>query len=90
MPTLAPALVYGLCLLASLACAGLLLRAWRQSRSRLLFWTAAAFVFLAINNLVLVGDMVIFPAVDLSPYRIAAHLGAVAVLLYAFVWEGQA
>jgi hypothetical protein len=86
----APTVVYGLCLAASLLCAWLLYRAWRQSRSRLLFWTATSFAFLAINNLFLVADMVVFPAVDLWGVRQAASLAAVAVLLYGFVWEGKA
>jgi hypothetical protein len=52
-----------------------------------LFWTALGFVFLAINNLFLVADMVLFPAVDLWPWRQAASLAAVGVLLYGFIWE---
>jgi hypothetical protein len=89
MAELLPTVVYVLCLAASALCAGLLLRAWRQSRSRLLLWTATAFVFLAINNLFLVADLVLFPTVDLWPYRQAASLAAVAVLIYGFVWEAQ-
>jgi hypothetical protein len=88
-PSFGPALVYSLCLAASALCAALLLRAWRQSRSRLLFWTGAAFIFLAINNLILVTDMVLFPEVYLWPYRQAASLAAAAVLLYGFVWEAE-
>ena len=90
MAQMAPTIVYGLCLLASLLCAWLLYRAWRQSRSRLLFWTATSFAFLALNNLFLVADLVVFPTVDLWLLRQAASLTAVAVLLYGFVWEGKA
>ena len=85
----APTLVSVLCLAASALCAWLLYRAWRHSRSRLLFWTATAFVFLALNNLFLVGDLVVFPGVDLWPYRQAASLIAVGVLIYGFVWEAK-
>lgn len=81
--------VYGLCLLASALCAFLLLRAWRQSRSRLLLWTATAFVFLALNNLFLVADMVILPGVNLWYWRQAASLTAIAVLVYGFIWEAE-
>ncbi len=84
------ALVYGLCLLTSLACALLLARAWRQTRTRLLLWTAIAFGFLAVNNLFLVADMVVFPAVDLWPWRQTASLMAIGVLLYGFIWESRA
>ena len=77
------------CLLASALCAFLLLRAWRQSRSRLLLWTATSFVFLAINNLFLVADMVVLPGVDLWYWRQAASLAAIAVLVYGFIWEAE-
>jgi len=89
MAELGPSLVYSLCLAASLVCAFLLLHAWRQSRSRLLFWTALGFMFLAVNNLFLVGDLVLFPNVDLWPWRQAASAAAVGVLLYGFVWEAE-
>ena len=89
MIDLGPGLVYGLCLLTSALCAGLLLRAWGQSRSRLLLWTAVAFVFLALNNLFLVADMVIFPSVFLWPWRQVASLVAIGVLVYGFIWEAE-
>lgn len=89
MSDLGPSLVYALCLAASLACAVLLLNAWRHTRSRLLFWTALGFGFLATNNLFLVGDLVLFPTVDLWPWRQAASAAAVAVLLYGFIWEAE-
>jgi hypothetical protein len=85
----APSVVYGLCLAACVVVAGLLLRAWRQSRSRLLLWTALAFVFLSLNNLFLVADMVIFPEVFLWPWRQAASLLAIGILLYGFIWEAE-
>lgn len=89
MGEMGPAIVYGLCLAASALCAGLLLRAWRQSRSRLLLWTATAFVFLALNNLFLVADMVVFPTAFLWPWRQAASLVAVGILVYGFIWEAE-
>jgi len=89
MAELGPSLVYGLCLAASLVCAFLLLNAWKQSRSRLLFWAALGFVFLAVNNLFLVGDLVLFPSVDLWPWRQAASAASVGVLLYGFIWEAE-
>ena len=82
-------LVYGLCLLASALCAFLLLRAWRQSRSKLLLWTAVSFSFLALNNLFLVADMVVFPSVNLWYFRQAASLLAIGVLVYGFIWEAE-
>ncbi|WP_395670894.1 DUF5985 family protein [Phenylobacterium sp.] len=83
----APTAVYGLCLATSVICAGLLLRSYRASRSKLLLYTALGFAFLALNNLFLVGDMVVFPDVNLWPFRQAASIAAVAVLLYGFTFE---
>lgn len=89
MGELGPSLVYGLCLAASAACAFLLLNAWRQTRSRLLFWSALGFAFLAGNNMFLVADLVLFPAVNLWLWRQAASGLAVGVLLYGFIWEAE-
>jgi hypothetical protein len=86
---LAPTAVYLLCLATSVLCAGLLLRAWFRSRKRLLLWTALSFVCLALNNLFLVADVVIFPDVYLWPLRPLAALAAIAVLLYGFIWEAE-
>ena len=82
-----PTAVYGLCLVTSLICAGLLYRSYRAGRSKLLLYTALGFAFLALNNLLLVADMVVFPSVNLWPLRQAASVAAVAVLLYGFTFE---
>lgn len=81
------AAVYGLCLLTSAVCAGLLVRSYFRSRQPLLMWSAACFVLLALNNLLVVLDMVVLPEVYLMPARQATALAAVAVLIYGFVWE---
>jgi hypothetical protein len=87
MSSVAPASVYVLCLATSVVCAVLLLRAYFKSRSRLLLWTSVSFVFLALNNLSLVADLVIFLDMDLTCLRQAATLLALATLLYGFIWE---
>lgn len=89
MGELGPSLVYSLCLVTSAACAYLLLDTWRRSRTRLLFWSALGFAFLALNNLFLVGDLVLFPRVDLWAWRQAASAASVCVLLYGFIWEAE-
>ena len=82
-------LVYILCAATSTLCAILLIRGYRQSKARLLLWSAACFIGLALNNVLLVIDLGTGPAVDLSVWRmIPAVLGAGA-LLYALVWETQ-
>ncbi len=84
----APA-VYVLCFLTSAVCAALLVRSYRRSRTRLLMWSAACFTLLALNNLLLVVDLLVLPAVDLSLLRSLSSLAAVATLLYGFIWETE-
>jgi hypothetical protein len=84
-----PAVIYVLCMATSAACAVLLARTYGRTRSRLLLWTAASFTLLAVNNLLLVLDMLVLRHLDLWPLRSVAFLGAVLVLLYGFIWEAD-
>lgn len=80
--------IYVLCLVTSLVAMWLLLRSYRRNGSRLLLWSAAAFVAFALNNLLLFLDLVVLPAsVDLRPARALTALVGVGILLYAFIWE---
>jgi hypothetical protein len=79
--------VYLLCLLASAACAALLVRSYLNNRTKLLLWSAACFVLLALNNLFVVADMLIFPSYDLTMWRSLSSLAAVGMLLYGFMSE---
>lgn len=87
MSGFAPTAVYSLCLLTSVVCAGLLLRAYFRDRSRLLLWTALSFLLFAVNNLLLVADMIFLPTVDLWVWRQLAAAAALVVLIYGFVME---
>lgn len=89
MNIFAPAVVYLLCLATSVICAGLLIRTYRRSRSRLLLWTAIAFAFLALNNLFLVLDMVVLANIDLRLLRHGSAAAAIVVLLYGFISESD-
>lgn len=82
-----PATVYVLCFLTSSACAWLLGRSYRRTKTRLLLWSSICFVLLAGNNLVLVLDLLVFPDVDLRILRQLFALAAVLVLLFGFIWE---
>jgi hypothetical protein len=83
----APALIYGLCLFASISCAALLARAYLRSRTRLLLWTSASFCFFGLNNAVLVVDMLLLPGTDLWVWRQAAAGVGLCVLIFGFIWE---
>jgi hypothetical protein len=63
-------------------------RSYLRSRMRLLLWSSLCFVFLAVNNLLLFVDVVVFPVeVDLLPYRQLTSLIGISVLLYGFICE---
>ena len=79
--------VYLLCFLTSLSCCLLLIRSYRRTKSKVLLWTAACFVLLAIDNLLVVFDLILLPNVDLSVPRLLVTLLAVSTLLIGFVWE---
>ncbi len=80
--------VYVLCAITSIACAVLLLRSYRLNRTRLLMWSSAAFVGLAINNVLLFVDLLIVVDVDLMFWRTLAALIAITVLVIGLIIEG--
>ncbi len=82
-------LVYILCAATSMVCALLLLRGYRRSRVRLLLWSAVCFLGLALNNALLVIDLRMGTAIDLSVWRMIPAIIGAGALLYALVWEAQ-
>lgn len=82
-------IVYFLCALLSVACALILYRGFRESRSQLLFWSCMCFAFLGANNVLLLIDMTIFADVDISGPFWRNILSAIAgsVLLFGLIWE---
>lgn len=86
-PNMFSIVVYILCAATSGVCAALLVRGYRQTRARLLFWSALCFVGLAINNLVLIFDVRVVPETDLSTWRLVPALAGIVVLLYGLIWE---
>lgn len=82
-----PAAVYILCFVTSLACGVLLMRNYWRTSARLLLWSGLCFLLLAANNLVVIVDLMVLPAVDLRLLRIGFSFAAVSVLLFGFVWD---
>jgi hypothetical protein len=80
-------LVYVLCAATSLACAILLLRGYRRTHVRLLFWSGLCFVGLFLNNALLIVDVRVVPWQDLSVVRTLPALLGVTALLYGLIWE---
>lgn len=87
MDDLFPTVVYSLCFLTSSACAWLLGRSYQQTRARLLLWSSLCFILLAANNLLLVVDLLVFPAVDLRIGRLLLAVAAASVLIFGFIWD---
>lgn len=81
--------VYLLCAATSSLCAGLLLRGYRRTQTRLLFWSGLCFLGLAFNNAILVIDLIVVPDVDLSTWRTLPAVIGFGLLLYGLVWESE-
>ena len=72
-----------------MVCAAMLARAYVRTPSRLLLWSSACFVGLAINNVLLFVDRVVVPERDLTLYRDVSGLAALSVLLFGLIWESK-
>ncbi|MGB6941221.1 MAG: DUF5985 family protein [Bryobacteraceae bacterium] len=81
--------VYILGALISLCCGILLLRSYGQVRKRLLLWSGLCFVGLAISNLLIFVDLVIFPDTNLYPLRLGIAAASLLLLLYGLIWESE-
>ena len=81
--------IYTLCALTSLGCACLLLRSYFRTKSRLLLWSGLCFVGIAVSNVLLVLDRLVFPDADLSIVRLVAALAGMMLLLYGLIWEAE-
>ena len=87
MDDIFPTVVYSLCFLTSSACAWLLGRSYQRTGARLLLWSSLCFILLAANNLLLVVDLLVFPAVDLRIGRLLLAVAAASVLIFGFIWD---
>ena len=89
MGDIIPAVVYFLCFSTSAACAWLLFRNYRRTRTPLLLWSSLCFLFLAANNFVVIIDLLVIPTIDLRLVRLLLSLAAVTVLLFGFIHPGR-
>lgn len=80
-------LVYLLCAVTSIGCAGLLLLNFRRNRTGLLFWSAACFLGLAISNVGLFVDLVLATQVNLFFVRTIPALLGVYLLVWGLIRE---
>ena len=89
MSPIFPAAVYTLCFLTSALCAVLLGRSYFRTRARLLLWSALCFVFLALNNFVVVLDMLVVRDADLRLLRHLFAAAGVLTLIYGFIIDQE-
>lgn len=82
-------IIYILCSLTALVCAGLLIRNYRQTRSRLLMWSGLCFLGLALNNFMRAFAGWILPDYDFTVWRMAVALIALSLLLFGLIWEEE-
>lgn len=81
--------VYLLCAITSVICAMMLLKGYRATRTKLLFWSSLCFAGLALNNTLMFFDLVIVPDVDLSLWRSGVALVSMVLLIYGLIWEAR-
>jgi hypothetical protein len=77
--------IYFLCALTSSGCAVLLFRSYRRNPRSLFLWATASFTLLAINNVLLVADLAVFPAIDLALLRQLFQVAGACVLVYGLL-----
>lgn len=82
-------LIYLLCALTAFLSSCLLFRAYAAGKYKLLLWSGICFAGLALNNVALFADMVIFPLIDFSTYRLLIALCAMIALLYGLIWDTE-
>lgn len=81
--------VYIFGVLVTLTCGVLLTRAYHSVGKRLLLWSAVCFYFLALSNLIVFLDLIVFPDVDLYRWRLITAAIGMLILLYGLIWEGD-
>ncbi len=82
-------IIYFGSMLVSVICTILLTKSYRQSRARVLLWIALSFGFLALSNIFVFLDVIVFPEVNMwGPIvRNALLACAGSVLVAGLIWE---
>jgi Family of unknown function (DUF5985) len=83
------AAVYILGVIVTLCCAVLLGRAYSRVKNRLLLWCTICFAGLAVSNLLVFVDLVVFPEVSLYRWRLVTAAIAMCVLVFGLIWDGE-
>ena len=81
------AAVYILCFVTSAGCGWLLLAAHARTRAPLLLWSGLCFLLLAINEGLVVVDVLVVPETSLFPARTVVALVAISLMLYGLIFS---
>lgn len=82
-------IVYLLCAATSFLGFVMLLRGYRRSGVRLLFWSSLCFLGLTLENVMLWVDLITGPNIDLSVIRRLLGLGGLTLLLFGLIWDSK-
>ena len=80
-------ITYLMCGLSSLVCALLLTTTYRRNKTRFLLFSSICFVGLAVSNILLCADLILFPHLDLLLIRHIVSMAAFFSLIWGFIWE---
>jgi hypothetical protein len=80
--------VYALGALTTLLCCVLLLRAHSRVRQKLLLWSGLCFAGLTVSNVLTFVDLAAVKE-DLYLGRLSTAAAAMAILVFALIWEGE-
>jgi hypothetical protein len=81
------ALIFLMCALTSVVCAGLLYLNYRRNKTPLLLWSGICFLCLALNNILLFTDLVLAQQLDLSVVRTLPAVIGFGALIWGFIWD---
>ncbi|MGE0634273.1 MAG: DUF5985 family protein [Pseudobdellovibrionaceae bacterium] len=79
-------IVFFLCAVTSVICAGLLIRAYRKNKNSLVFWCAIGFVGMSINNVLLIFDKFVVQT-DLLLFRTGSLMLGMMLMLFGLIWN---
>jgi hypothetical protein len=77
--------VYVLCLITAMSCAGVLFAAYRRSGATLLVWSSLCFAGLALNEVLVLVDLYVVPGTSLRLMRSLAGLLAMVLMLVGLI-----
>lgn len=82
-------IVYILCAATSFLCTVMLLRGYRQTGVRLLFWSSVCFLGLTFDNVLLYADLIVVPDTNLTLVRRGIALASLMSLVFGLVWDAK-